>query len=64
MDTISPVIIGKLIEAHKAGNDYKFNEYARLVSLKYKRAGEERAHRIIQSRIDGTYIGDPKVVID
>ena len=63
MKEIGAVTIGKLIEAHYEKDEHKFKAYAEFIANAYKERGEERAERIIRSRIDGSYKNKPKVVI-
>lgn len=62
MKEIGAVTIGKLIEAHYEKNENKFKAYAEFIAEAYKERGEERAERIIRSKIDGTYKNKPVVV--
>lgn len=62
MKVVSAVTIGKLIEAHKDGDEEKFNSYAEFIAEAYKEAGEKRKARIIRSRIDGSYKNNPATV--
>lgn len=63
MKEIGAVTIGKLIEAHYEKNENKFKAYAEFIAEAYKERSEERAERIIRSKIDGSYKDKPKVVI-
>ena len=63
MNVIGAVTIGKLIEAHYEKDEHKFKSYAEFIAEAYKERGEERAERIIRSRIDGSYKDKPKVII-
>ena len=63
MKVIEAVTIGKLIEAHYEKDEHKFKSYAEFIAEAYKERGEERAERIIRSRIDGSYKDKPKVII-
>ena len=63
MKVIGAVTIGKLIEAHYEKDEHKFKSYAEFIAEAYKERGEERAERIIRSRIDGSYKDKPKVII-
>ena len=63
MKVIGAVTIGKLIEAHYGKDEHKFKSYAEFIADAYKERGEERAERIIRSRIDGSYKDKPKVII-
>ena len=51
----------KLIEAHYGKDEHKFKSYAEFIADAYNEIGEERAERIIRSKIDGTYKNKPKV---
>lgn len=62
MKEICVVTIGKLIEAHYERDEPKFKAYAEFIAEAYKERGEERAERIIRSKIDGTYKNKPVVV--
>ena len=63
MKVIGAVTIGKLIEAHYEKDEHKFKSYAEVIADAYNEMGEERAERIIRSRIDGSYKDKPKVII-
>lgn len=62
MKAIGVVTIGKLIEAHYEKDEHKFNAYAEFIAEAYKERGEERAERIIRSKIDGSYKNKPVAV--
>lgn len=62
MKVIGAVTIGKLIEAHYEKDENKFKSYAEFIADAYNEMGEERAERIIRSKIDGSYKDKPKVV--
>lgn len=63
MKEIGAVTIGKLIEAHYEKDEHKFKAYADFIADAYKERGEERAERIIRSKIDGSYKNKPKAFI-
>lgn len=63
MKEIGAVTIGKLIESHYERDEHKFKAYAEFIAEAYKEKGEERAEKIIRSRIDGSYKDKPKVII-
>ena len=63
MKVIGAVTIGKLIEAHYEKDEHKFKSYVEFIAEAYKEMGEERAERIIRSRIEGSYKDKPKVTI-
>ena len=62
MKVIGAVSIGKLIQAHYEKDEKKFKSYAEFIVEAYKERSEERAERIIRSKIDGTYRNKPAVV--
>lgn len=62
MKEIGAVTIGKLIESHYEKDEQKFKAYAKFIAELYKERGEERAERIIRSKIDGSYKNKPMVV--
>ena len=62
MKKIGAVTIGNLIKAHYEKDERKFKAYAEFIAEAYKERGEERAERIIRSKIDGTYKNKPVVV--
>ena len=62
MKEIGAVTIGKLIEAHYAKDEHKFKAYAEFIAEAYNEMGEERAERIIRSKIDGSYKNKSVVV--
>lgn len=59
--SISAVTIGKLIEAWQEKDDKKFLSYAEHIAKLYEQDGEDRAARVIRSRIDGSYVNSPKI---
>jgi hypothetical protein len=63
MKEIGAVTIGKLIEAHYEKDEHKFKSYAEFIAEAYNEMGEERAEKIIRSRIDGSYKNKLKVII-
>lgn len=50
---ISAVTIGKLIEAHKNGNEEMFNIYANFIADVYAEAGADLKAKIIRKRLNG-----------
>ena len=62
MKEIGVVTIGKLIKAHYEKDEHKFKAYAEFIAEAYKEKGEERAERIIRSKIDGSYKNKPVAV--
>ena len=63
MKVIGAVTIGKLIETHYEKDEHKFKSYDEFIADAYNEMREERAERIIRSRIDGSYKDKPKVII-
>lgn len=63
MKEIGAVTIGNLIKAHYEKDEHKFKSYAEFIAEAYKEKGEERAERIIRSKIDGSYKNKPLAVI-
>ena len=64
MAEISVVTIAKLIEAHMEKDDEKFMSYANFIASKYRENGNDRASKIIEKRLDGSYKTDSKIVLD
>ena len=64
MKVINATTIGKLIEAHVEGDNEKFLAFAEFIASSYEEAGEERAARIIRSKLDGSYKNASKVTLD
>ena len=62
MKVIGTVTIGKLIEAHYEKDEAKFKAYAEFIADSLKEQGDERGHRIIRSKIDGSYKDKPKII--
>ena len=62
MKDIGVVTIAKLIEAHYEKDEHKFRAYAEFIAEAYKERGEERAERIIRSKMDGSYKNKPVVI--
>lgn len=50
MSQINAVTIGKLIEAHREGDEQKFKTYVDLIVKAYEELENDRAARIIRSR--------------
>lgn len=64
MNTISAVTIGKLIAAHREGNEEKFRAYVEFIAKAYEEQGNDRAANIIRSNYTGDYGKQGKVVLD
>ena len=56
--------IGKLIEAHREGDEQKFKTYVDLIVKAYEELENDRAARIIRSSYTGDYGEQGKVVLD
>lgn len=64
MNQINVVTIGKLIEAHREGDEQKFKTYVDLIVKAYEEQENDRAARIIRSSYTGDYGEQGKVVLD
>lgn len=64
MNTISAVTIGKLIAAHREGDEEKFRAYVDFIVKAYEEQENDRAARIIRSSYTGDYGEQGKVVPD
>lgn len=64
MNTISAVTIGKLIAAHREGDEEKFRAYVEFIAKAYEEQGNDRAANIIRSNYTGKFGNDGKVVLD
>ena len=64
MNQINTVTIGKLIEAHREGDEEKFKAYVDFIVKAYEEQGNDRAARIIRSSYTGDYGKQGKVVLD
>ena len=56
--------IGKLIEAHREGDEQKFKTYVDFIVKAYEEQENDRAARIIRSSYTGDYGEQGKVVLD
>lgn len=63
MNQINVVTIGKLIAAHREGDEEKFKAYVDFIAKAYEQQGEDRAARIIRSSYTGDYGEQGKVVL-
>ena len=45
-------------------DDEKFMSYANFIASKYRENGNDRASKIIEKRLDGSYKTDSKIVLD
>lgn len=64
MNQINVVTIGKLIEAHRDGDEQKFKTYVDFIVKAYEEQENDRAARIIRSSYTGDYGEQGKVVLD
>ena len=64
MNIISAVTIGKLIAAHREGDEEKFRAYVEFIAEAYEQQGNDRAANIIRSNYTGDYGEQGKVVLD
>lgn len=64
MNQINAVTIGKLIAAHREGDEEKFKMYVNFIAEAYEQEGNDRAARIIRSNYTGDYGEQGKVVLD
>jgi hypothetical protein len=64
MNQINAVTIGKLIEAHREGDEQKFKTYVDFIVKAYEEQENDRAARIIRSSYTGDYGEQGKVVLD
>ena len=64
MNQINVVTIGKLIAAHREGDEEKFKAYVDFIAKAYEEQENDRAARIIRSSYTGDYGEQGKVVLD
>lgn len=64
MNQINVVTIGKLIEAHREGDEQKFKTYVDFIVKAYEEQENDRAAQIIRSSYTGDYGEQGKVVLD
>lgn len=64
MNQINAVTIGKLISAHREGDEEKFKAYVEFIADAYEQQGDDRAAHIIRSNYTGDYGEQGKVVLD
>lgn len=64
MNQINAVTIGKLIAAHREGDEEKFKAYVDFITKAYEEQGNDRAAHIIRSNYTGNYNEQGKVVLD
>ena len=63
MNAINAVTIGKLIAAHREGDEEKFKNYVAFIADAYEQQGNDRAANIIRSNYTGDYGEQGKVVL-
>lgn len=63
MNAINVVTIGKLIAAHREGDEEKFRAYVEFIAEAYEQQGNDRAANIIRSNYTGDYGEQGKVVL-
>ena len=64
MNEINAVTLGKLIAAHREGDEKKFKEYVDFIAKAYEQQENYRAANIIRSNYTGDYGEQGKVVLD
>lgn len=64
MNQINAVTIGKLISAHREGDEEKFKAYVDFIAKAYEEQGNDLAAHIIRSNYTGNYNEQGKVVLD
>ena len=64
MNVINVVTIGKLIAAHREGDEEKFRAYVEFIAEAYEQEGNDRAANIIRSNYTDDYGEQGKVVLD
>lgn len=64
MNQINAVTIGKLISAHREGDEEKFKAYVEFIADAYEQQGDNRAANIIRSYYTGDYGEQGKVILD
>lgn len=64
MNIINAVTIGKLIAAHREGDEQKFKTYVDFIVKAYEEQENDRAANIIRSYYTGDYGEQGKVVLD
>lgn len=64
MNQINAVTIGKLIAAHREGDEEKFKTYVDFIADAYEQQGNDRAANIIRSYYTGDYGEQGKAIPD
>ena len=63
MNQINAVTIGKLIAAHREGDEEKFKAYVEFIAIAYEEQGNDRAANIIRSNYTSDFGKQGKVVL-
>lgn len=64
MNQINAVTLGKLIAAHREGDEEKFRTYVEFIAKAYEEQGNDRAAHIIRSNYTSGFGEQGKVVLD
>lgn len=64
MNQINAVTIGKLIAAHREGDEEKFRAYVEFIAKAYEQQGNNSAANIIRNNYTGDFGEQGKVVLD
>lgn len=64
MNQINAVTLGKLIAAHREGDEQKFKTYVDFIAKAYEEQGNDHAANIIRSYYTGDYGEQGKVILD
>ena len=64
MNAIDAVTIGKLIAAHREGDEKKFKNYVDFIAEAYEQQGNNRAANIIRNNYTGDFGEQGKVIPD
>ena len=64
MNQINAATIGKLIAAHREGDEEKFRNYVDFIAKAYEEQGNDRAAHIIRNNYTGDYSEQGEVVLD
>lgn len=64
MNVVGVVTLGKLIEAHRDGDEQKFKTYVEFIAEAYEQQGNDRGARIIRNSYTGGGKDTAKVILD
>lgn len=64
MNVVGVVTLGKLIEAHRDGDEQKFKAYVEFIAEAYEQQGNDRGARIIRNSYTGGGKDTAKVILD